>query len=277
MIYDHQLNPIAFYIGATPVPWYWLNYLLSYLLIYAGALRLSRQQISPLPYQDIPSYALGCWFAVFIFGRLGYILIYRLDHYIAHPEQIHQLWLGGMSFHGALIGCALSLITIARMKKQSWLPAADLFCVFIPIALALGRITNFINGELIGRPTASGGWGVVYGHDAAALPRHPSALYQAALEGMLLFAVLWTLRAYLARPGWLTSWFLMGYGGLRICAEFYRLPDPQIGYLFGGITMGQLLSLMMVLMGAGLAYHRWCAAKAPGQPIRADGGEAQGS
>lgn len=282
MIYYHQLNPIAFYIGATPVPWYWLNYLLSYLLIYAGALRLSRQQISPVPYQDIPSYALGCWFAVFIFGRLGYILIYHLDHYIAHPEQIHQLWLGGMSFHGALLGCALSLITMAWVKKQSWLLSADLFCVFIPLALAFGRLTNFINGELMGRPTASGLWGVVYGHDAAALPRHPSALYQAALEGFLLFAVLWLWRSQLARPGWITSRFLMGYGALRIGAEFYREPDPQVGYLLGGITMGQLLSLVMVLIGIGLGYHCWRVSSPPGgnssQQVHADGaGRADGA
>ena len=252
MLYYHNLNPIAFYLDTTPIPWYWLNYLLGYFIVYFGAIILTRRHISPLPYQDIPIYALGCWCAVFSCGRLGYVLIYRLDHYLAHPEQIHQIWLGGMSFHGALIGCAVTCFSIAYLKKQSWFLATDLFCLFIPMPLALGRVTNFINGELLGRPTASGLWGVIYPHDPSSLARHPSALYQATLEGGLLFVVLWCRRTQLSQPGKLTSMFLMGYGGLRIISEFYRLPDPQIGYIIGPFTLGHLLCTLMVVGGVGL-------------------------
>ena len=246
MIYIHDLNPIAFYIGTTPIAWYWLNYLVGYTFVYFFSLYLSHQQVSPLSPNHLPTYTLCCWFAVILGGRLGYVLIYRFSHYAQHPELIYQIWRGGMSFHGALLGAALTCLVVARYQRQSPFLATDLFCLLIPIPIALGRITNFVNAELLGKLT-KGHWGVVFaGQD---LPRHPSQLYQAGLEGFLLFLLLWSQRHQLKRPGKITGTFLMGYGVLRSISEFYRLPDPQLGYLIGPFTMGHILCSVMIVCG----------------------------
>lgn len=250
MIYHHSLDPVAFYLGSTAVPYYWLNYLISYVFVYICSSVLARRQLSPLQYTDVPIYALGCWVGVLIGGRIGYILIYRIHHYILHPDEIYQIWLGGMSFHGALIGCAISCLFIAHLKQQNPLWASDVFCMLIPLPLALGRFTNFLNAELIGKATSSGLWGVVYAYDPEKLTRHPSQLYQAALEGLLLFVILISQIKHLRHtPGLMSCLFLIGYGALRIIAEFFRLPDPQIGYLLGPITMGHLLCTLMIIGG----------------------------
>ncbi|MCY4381311.1 MAG: prolipoprotein diacylglyceryl transferase [Proteobacteria bacterium] len=262
-IYTHQLNPIAFYLAGTPVPWYWLNYIFGFSFVYFVSLYLTRQKISPLLSEDLHTYALVAWLGVIIFGRLGYVFIYRWPYYRENPELIYQIWLGGMSFHGALVGCAFMCILSSFKKKQPFFLATDLFSLLIPIPLALGRITNFVNAELIGRPTG-GSWGVIFPYDSSQVPRHPSQLYQASLEGILLFIILWQLKAHLKTPGLMTGYFLLGYGTLRIISECFRMPDKSLGYLFGVFSMGQLLCFLMIFFAIIIL---WCLKISQGYEI----------
>lgn len=252
-IYTHRFNAIAFGIGDIFFPWYWLNYVFGFCIVYGLSAYFCYKKKSLLPLKDLPLYGALCWTFLIIFARLGYALIYGTRLYIEEPKLIFHIWKGGMSFHGALVGCFLACLLVSYYKKQRVFFSTDLFCQFAPIALALGRLTNFINGELWGRPT-SGGWGVIFPRDPAQVPRHPSQLYQALLEGFVLFIVLWTQRRRLQSPGKITSYFLIGYGVLRMIAEFYRMPDVQIGYLWSVFTMGHLLCFVMVILGLVLMF-----------------------
>jgi phosphatidylglycerol:prolipoprotein diacylglycerol transferase len=177
------------------------------------------------------------------------VLIYNLPEFAAHPLEALEVWKGGMSFHGGFLGCVLAVIAFARRRKISILSLGDVTCAAGPIGLFLGRIANFINGELWGRPTDVP-WAIAF-PPAGRLPRHPSQLYEAALEGIVLFCVLaWLVRAgALKRPGLVTGAFAAGYAIARIISEFFREPDPQLGFLWGGLTMGMLLSLPLLLAG----------------------------
>jgi phosphatidylglycerol:prolipoprotein diacylglycerol transferase len=190
-------------------------------------------------------------------GRLGYVLFYQPERFLAHPVQILQVWGGGMSFHGGMLGVAAAIVLFCRQNRINVLGFADRIAVAAPIGLFLGRIANFINGELWGRPAPDWlPWAMIFPSDAAGgVPRHPSQLYQAALEGVLLFAVM-LLAARIewvrARFGMLTGIFLCGYAAARFTGEFFRQPDPFLGFLFAGATMGQLLSLPMLAAGIAL-------------------------
>ena len=249
--YTHNLSPLAFTLGPLEVSWYWLSYPLGYLWVFCMALLLIRKNISPLPAHHLPLYSAACWLAVLIGGRLGYVLIYHPSYFIQHPHLIPYIWLGGMSFHGALLACMVTINLLARLRNHSPYLMGDLLALLIPPALALGRIGNFINGELVGKPTSGRiPWGVIFPHTDPQTPRHPSQLYEALLEGALLFIVLWLMRARLqTSPGWITGAFLCGYGILRFFVEFIRLPDPHIGYLIGPFTLGHLLCLIMIFPG----------------------------
>ena len=185
-------------------------------------------------------------------GRLGYVLFYDLGSYIREPLSIFAIWQGGMSFHGGLLGCTLAVILFARRRGIPVLSLGDLTCAVGPIGLFLGRIANFINGELWGQP-GEAPWAMVF-PGGGPLPRHPSQLYEAGLEGLALFAVLAILirAGALRRPGLVIGAFALGYGIARCIAELFREPDPQLGFLWGGLTMGMLLSLPLLLAGIAL-------------------------
>ena len=255
-----EINPVALEIGPLPIRWYALAYIAGLIIgwAYARALtsddRLWGDQARPkvASLDDLLVYAaLG----VVLGGRLGYVLFYNLGFYIANPQDIVAVWKGGMSFHGGLAGAAFGVWAFARRQKVSVLAVADICAAVVPVGLFLGRIANFIKPELWGRPSDVP-WAMVF-PDAGPLPRHPSQLYEAGLEGIALFLVLLLVvkSGGFRRPGLTTGVFAIGYGLARIFCEFFREPDPQLGFLFGGATMGMLLSLPLIAIGFGfLAY-----------------------
>lgn len=246
-----QLNPIAFQLGPLSVHWYGLMYLVGFL--GAFALLAWRLQKSPrgftLPQvSDILFYAaLG----IIIGGRLGYMVFYAFSDLVANPLLLFQIWKGGMSFHGGLMGVIIALAWYAHCSGKSLVDITDFVAPVVPIGLGAGRIGNFINSELWGRVTEVP-WGMVF-PNGGPLPRHPSQLYEFLLEGVVLFCVLWIFSAR-PRPRWAVSGlFLTCYGLFRLLVEFVREPDPQIGFIaLGWLTQGQLLSLPMVIAGVGM-------------------------
>ena len=250
MTYPH-IDPIIFRLGPLAVRWYGLMYIIGFLAVHmlvgyqSRKYKLTRlaEKYEDLNFVLILSLILG--------ARLGYILFYNLSYYLGHPLEIFAVWQGGLSFHGALLGLLLGAWLFCRKHGLDFLATNDIYVPAIPIGLGLGRIGNFINGELFGR-VSDVPWAMVF-PGGGPLPRHPSQLYESFLEGVLLFAVLWTLRIFHHRRGWpagsLLAAFLIGYGSLRILVEQFREPDAQLGFLFGLLTMGQLLSSLMVAAG----------------------------
>ena len=265
------IDPILVHIGPFPIRWYALAYIAglvfgwAYMRMLVSRERLWRGLSRPtsVSLDDLLVYvAIGVVFG----GRLGYVLFYNFDFYFAHPLQALVLWEGGMSFHGGLIGAAIAVTLFARRHKFAVLTVLDLCAAVTPIGLFLGRLANFIKPELWGRPTDVP-WAMVF-PGAGPLPRHPSQLYEAALEGLVLFILLTVfIRAGgLRRPGFVTGIFAVGYGVARIFCEFFREPDPQLGFLFGGATMGMLLSLPVIAAGLAClftAYKRQANSSEP--------------
>ncbi len=243
-------DPVAIRLGPLAIRWYALAYLAGLVLGWLLAKRLVRRpgwSLTPAFVDDFLFYAtLG----VVVGGRLGYVLFYNLPYYLENPLEILMVWRGGMSFHGGLAGVALAALYAARKWKVSPLEVFDLAAAVAPLGLFFGRIANFVNGELWGRPTDVP-WAVVF-PNAGDVPRHPSQLYEAALEGLVLFVLMqafaWRIDESKAR-GLLSGIFLSGYALARIFVEFFREPDPQLGYLFGFVTMGQILSLPLLVVG----------------------------
>ncbi|MHB8885106.1 MAG: prolipoprotein diacylglyceryl transferase [Methylovirgula sp.] len=251
------INPVLVHIGPFPIRWYALAYIAGLILGWAYVRHLVRKESLwrglPRPnLAQIDDLLVYVAFGVILGGRAGYVLFYNLPLYLAHPLQIFELWEGGMSFHGGLAGAAFGIILFARRIKVPVLSVMDIAAAAVPIGLCLGRIANFIKPELWGRPTDVP-WAMIFpGSDGQ--PRHPSQLYEAALEGVVLFFILsLAIRlGALRRPGLTTGIFALGYGVARIISEFFRQPDPQLGYLWDGATMGQILSLPLI--AAGLAF-----------------------
>ncbi len=244
--YQHQLNPVAFSIFGQPVAWYWLNYLFGFLFCWFLVDRFRDPSLSRDAWLDLKrKWFLWGWFGLLVGARVGFILIYNFKWYLKNPFEVIAIWNGGMSFHGALWGIALAWFFLAKDLKVflSW---TDRLCVLIPWPLATGRVCNFINGELPGR-ISDVPWAVVFPAPWNDGPRHPSQLYQAGLEGVLLGIFMLLLsRKCIGRHGLLTSWFLMLYGVLRFMTEFSREADSSLGYLWLGLTMGQWLCLGMI-------------------------------
>lgn len=266
-----DINPIAFAlgpffgIGPLEIRWYALGYLFGVGLgaVYGyrllANLRLWAKGKPPFPAEDIWDFAFWTMLAIVIGGRVGYVLFYNLTYYLANPTEIINTLDGGMSFHGGMLGLVLAVILFTRSKQGNWLSGLDLIASVSTIGIFLVRIANFINAELYGAPTTLP-WGVIFPTDPEQLPRHPSQLYEAALEGLLLFLVIriFTHVFYsLRRPGMVAGIFGIGYGLSRIAVEFVRLPDSQIGYLYGTgwFTQGMQLSLPLVLGGIGLVLY----------------------
>jgi phosphatidylglycerol---prolipoprotein diacylglyceryl transferase len=249
-----SIDPVLIAIGPLPIRWYALAYIAGLLLGWAYARALVKQKTfwggaAPLDPLDIDDLLLSAALGVILGGRLGYVLFYNAEFYLAHPAEIFAVWKGGMSFHGGLAGTALAIYIIAKRRKISVLSLADVCAAAVPIGLFLGRLANFIKPELWGRP-ASVPWAMVF-PGAGPSPRHPSQLYEAGLEGIVLFILLHIAvhLGALRRPGLEAGLFAAGYGIARIICEFFREPDPQLGFLFGGATMGMLLSLPLLAIG----------------------------
>ena len=258
MVIHPQIDTIAVAIGPLAVRWYGLTYLAGFGLAFLLARsRIKRGMSGTISYAVFDDLFFFSILGVVLGGRLGYVLFYKPVYYFSHPLEILAVWQGGMSFHGGFLGVILAMLFIARKYRIRWLAITDFIAPLVPPALAAGRIGNFINGELWGRVTDAP-WGMVF-RGAGPLPRHPSQLYQFALEGVLLFILLW-LYSGRARPvGAVSAMFLIGYGVLRFGAEFFREPDDFLGLLAFSLSMGQWLSLPMIL--AGIAMLAWAGRK----------------
>lgn len=247
MLQHPQIDPVALQLGPLAIHWYGLMYLLGFAAVWLlgrWRIRQGRSEFSLRDLEDIIFYSV---IGVIVGGRLGYTLVYKTSYYLSHPLEILYLWEGGMSFHGGLVGVIVALLWYARSRNRHLLDVADFIAPMVPLGLAAGRWGNFVNGELWGRPTDLP-WGMVFPY-VDALPRHPSQLYQMAFEGLLLFGLLWWYSSKPRRRGQVSGLFLLGYGVARFLVEFTREPDDFLGLLAGGLSMGQLLSLPMVLAG----------------------------
>jgi len=252
-----NIDPIALSIGPLQIHWYAIAYLVGFLAAWFVAARILKTTGKGSPLKpEVPEDLLPwCILGVILGGRLVYVLVYNPTLYWYNPLDAFKLWQGGMAFHGGLIGVITAMFLYARAKKYPFLAVTDIAAVVTPIGLCLGRIANFINGELYGRVTSLP-WGIVF-PNGGALPRHPSQLYEALLEGVVLFIVLMALarrKDAWTHHGLLSGVFLSGYALARVLIEFAREPDAQIGYLFGSITMGQLLCVPMFAAGLGIIW-----------------------
>jgi phosphatidylglycerol:prolipoprotein diacylglycerol transferase len=250
-----QIDPVIFHVGPLAVRWYGLMYLLGFLASYFIIRHLARRRGLDLSSELLSDLLFYAVIGVILGGRLGYTLFYNFPYYLSHPLEIFAVWEGGMSFHGGLIGVVVSALIFCHRKKLPVLLVGDILTAAAPVGLGLGRLGNFINGELWGRVTDSS-WGMIF-PAAGPEPRHPSQLYEAFFEGPVLFLVLYLLHRRKVNEGTVFFSFFLGYGIIRFGIEFFRQPDLQLGFLWGGATMGQLLSLPMILIGIiGLAYGR---------------------
>jgi phosphatidylglycerol:prolipoprotein diacylglycerol transferase len=260
------INPVLISIGPFAVRWYALAYIVGIIAgwFYARAIIASEKLWGgPAPFTvlDFDDFVVWITLGIILGGRAGYVLFYNLPFFMAQPLQILELWTGGMSFHGGVAGCAIAIVLFALRRHIPMLSLGDVSSGVAPIGLFLGRIANFINGELWGRPTDVP-WAMVFPHGGP-MPRHPSQLYEAALEGVALFIVLGLLMRFgaLKRPGVVTGAFALGYSIARIICELFREPDAQLGFLWGGLTMGMLLCIPLML--AGIAVLAFALSRAP--------------
>jgi phosphatidylglycerol:prolipoprotein diacylglycerol transferase len=248
LTYPH-FDPVAIALGPFAIRWYALAYIAGLLLGWRYCLLLVKKPPVLMRPADIDDFLTWATLGVVLGGRTGYVLFYRPGYYIDNPDQILAVWHGGMSFHGGCAGVIIAMILFARRRGLPLFALGDIVACAVPVGLFFGRIANFINGELFGRPSDVP-WAMVF-PNGGPLPRHPSQLYQATLEGIVLFLILNILERQGARhrPGIVCGTFLIGYAVARSIGELFREPDPQLGFLFFGTTMGQLLSIPMVLFG----------------------------
>jgi len=244
------IDPVLIEIGPLAIRWYGLAYVAGLVLGWRYMRRLVGGPPPVTPIRDVDDFLVWATLGVVLGGRLGYVLFYQPAYYLAHPLAILEVWSGGMSFHGGLLGVLVAGLLFVRRRNIPILAFGDAIACAAPIGLFFGRLANFINGELFGRITDVP-WAMVFPHGGP-LPRHPSQLYEAALEGAVLFVVLhllWRRQSVRRRRGLLTGVFLVGYALARAAAELFREPDAHLGLLLGGTTMGQWLSLPMLLAG----------------------------
>ncbi len=249
-----EIDPVAVALGPVKIHWYALTYLGGFAFAWWLARRRTQMAHSPLRSDQIDDLISYAAIGVILGGRLGYALFYGSDQLAADPLWLLKVWQGGMAFHGGFLGVLVAMALFARQQNIVWGQLMDFVALLTPVGLALGRLGNFINQELWGRATDAP-WAMVFPNDPLMLPRHPSQLYQFALEGCALFLVLlWFSRR--PRPAWsVSALFLIGYGGMRFVAEFFREPDAHIGFdALGWMTRGQLLCVPMLVVGACLLY-----------------------
>ena len=248
------INPVLIHLGPLAIRWYALAYIVGIIAgwYYARVIIASERLWggpAPMTVIDFDDFVVWITLGIILGGRTGYVLFYNLPHFLENPLQMFELWNGGMSFHGGILGCSAAIILFALKRHISILSLGDVTAAVAPIGLFLGRLANFINGELWGRPTDVP-WAMIF-PNGGPVPRHPSQLYEAMLEGVVLFIVLSLMvrAGWLKRPGVITGSFALSYGIARIICEFFREPDVQLGFLWGGLTMGMLLCIPLMLGG----------------------------
>ena len=253
MLVHPQFDPIVFSLGPLAIRWYGLMYVIAFIaVIVLGKWRIRHGLARDLVEKDVDDMLIYGVLGVILGGRLGYVLFYKPQHYLEHPAEILQIWAGGMSFHGGFIGVMLGIALFCWVRKRDWLSTMDFIAPLVPFGLMTGRIGNFINGELPGRPTTLP-WGMWFPQvDPTPVYRHPSQLYQVALEGIALFVILWIYSSKPRPVGAVSGAFLVGYGVFRFIAEYFREPDAFLGLLALGMSMGQWLCVPMILGGAAL-------------------------
>jgi phosphatidylglycerol---prolipoprotein diacylglyceryl transferase len=253
MLIHPEFDPIAIHIGSFGIHWYGLMYLLGFLsLLWLGKWRIRRNPESGWKVSDVDDILFYGALGVIIGGRLGYVLFYQPTYFSQHPHEILYLWQGGMSFHGGFLGVLAAMALFARKTGKRWLEIMDFVAPLVPIGLGAGRMGNFINGELWGRATDMP-WGMIF-PKVDNVVRHPSQLYEFALEGVVLFLILWIYSSKPRPRGTVSALFLIGYGSFRFLAEYTREPDSYLGLLSMGLSMGQWLSLPMVIAGLVMFY-----------------------
>ncbi|MDD2539579.1 MAG: prolipoprotein diacylglyceryl transferase [Desulfuromonadaceae bacterium] len=242
-----HIDPVFLSIGPLQFRWYGLMYVLSFIATYFILRSEVKRKQLHLTNDDVADLVFYGAMGVVLGGRIGYILFYNLGFYLANPLKLFAVWEGGMSFHGGFLGVALAFLLYSRRKKVPFMTLLDMAALCAPVGLGLGRIGNFINGELYGRPTDMP-WGIIF-PNSDGVPRHPSQLYEAFLEGLVLFLIVRLVSRRYSATG-ITAWsFVAGYGLFRFIVEFFRQPDAQLGTFFGLFSMGQLLSLPMFIIG----------------------------
>lgn len=272
-----EIDPVLVRIGPLAIRWYGLAYVAAFIAAGLVLRHLNRRWRLGLSEDDELEVLLAAVLGVILGARLGYVLFYNLPAYLRDPLSVFAIWDGGMSFHGGLIGISIAGVIESRRLKLPLLTLLDVGAVAAPVGFLLGRLANFVNGELWGRASEVP-WAMVFPLDPAGLPRHPSQLYEAALEGLVLFAVMWWLSRRPRPRGTEIGTLLLLYGLFRTFVEFFREPDVQIGFLAGGVTMGQLLSLPMILGGAALLLwlHRHPTPRQDEAPARGTSAEGAG-
>ena len=265
MLVHPQFDPVAVSLGPVQVHWYGLMYLVAFvlfMLLAAQRIKLPHYAAQGWTRRDVDDMLFWGVLGVIIGGRLGYVLFYKPGHYLANPAEIIAVWKGGMSFHGGLIGVVVAMAAFARMRGRHFLDVMDVVAPCVPTGYAAGRIGNFINGELWGRVAdASLPWAMVFPQSGTPEPRHPSQLYQFALEGLLLFVILWWYGRQQRPRGQVAAAFVALYGLLRFVVEFFREPDRFLGPLALGLSMGQWLCVPMMVIGVALWW--WFGRAAP--------------
>ena len=256
MLIHPQFDPIALSLGPVAIRWYGLMYVAAFLLfLVLGRMHLKRRPDLGFTKENLDDLLFYGMLGVVLGGRLGFVLFYKPMYYLAHPIEIFYIWQGGMSFHGGFLGVLVAMLLFGKKTNRTFFQVTDFIAPLVPTGLAAGRLGNFINGELPGRVTDASVWPWAMWFpqtDATAIARHPSQLYQFAMEGILLFVILW-LYSRKPRPvGAVSAVFLIGYGSFRFLAEFAREPDSFLGLLSFGMSMGQWLSLPMVVAGIAL-------------------------
>jgi phosphatidylglycerol:prolipoprotein diacylglycerol transferase len=248
MLVHPQFDPVAIHLGPLAIHWYGLMYLAGFMtFLWLGRKRINTLNDSRIDTKLLDDLLFYGVIGVILGGRLGYVLFYKPAYYFAHPLETFYVWQGGMSFHGGFLGVLVAMAWLAHRKNLRWLQVTDFIAPLVPPGLAFGRIGNFINGELWGRP-ADIPWAMVFPR-VDSLPRHPSQLYEFVLEGMLLFVLLWVYARKPRATGMVSGLFLVGYGSIRFLVEFTREPDDYLGLLSLGMSMGQWLSLPMAIGG----------------------------
>jgi phosphatidylglycerol:prolipoprotein diacylglycerol transferase len=247
MIYEHNLNPIAFNIYNLKIYWYSLSYIFGFLFCFYYSKYLIRKRFIDLDILMVDDFITWLIIGVILGGRIGYVLFYNFSFFSENPIEIFKIWRGGMSFHGGLLGVLFTTLLFSLKKEINLIKLLNLVCHCSPVGIFLGRLANFVNGELIGIPTNST-WGVKYTNEE--ILRHPSQLYEAFFEGFVIFVILnFLIRSRFASKFHSFSVFLFFYGFFRFFLEFFRMPDNHLGYLLFGLSMGQLLSIPMVCFG----------------------------